>query len=99
MNYRKFIIRFTDGMERCIIANGINLDLRNFRASIWVGYVYRTKDSNGIVRCHKDVDKTNVDLTKVEFIAELCEQIDSFGEIIYIYGERRVKKNEHFSCV
>lgn len=90
MNYHKLIIRLKDGSERCIVATGFNFDMRSLIASIWVGYGYRAKDSNGIVRYYSDVDETLVDLTQVQFIAELREQQGAFDEIIYIYGKREV---------
>lgn len=95
MDYHKYIIRYKNGTERCIVANDIALDMRTFEAKIRLGYSYSVKHYERM-EYHSYVDVTNIPLCEVDFIAELrCHYNGMFDELDYIYRQGKKGGVQH----
>lgn len=95
MDYHKYVIRYKNGTESCIVANDIALDMRSFEAKIMLGYSYSVKHYERM-EYHSYVDVTNIDLFEVDFIAELQDHCGAtFGKLDYIYRHGKKGGDQH----
>lgn len=95
MDYHKYVIRYKNGTERCIVANDIALDMRSFEAKIMLGYSYSVKHYERM-EYRSYVDVTNIALSEVEFIAELRYHYNGmFDELDYIYRHGKKGGDQH----